>query len=132
MKITEISRNVLKLEDNIYRYHGGVDVYTHTSASHKPIQFFIPLIRFSIHPLSPSSSSILFRSLLLLPNHLHRVETQPCLHNERFLGVFFCLLQREHAIGPLSLFSSSVDCWVTGLFTAKNTIITIYILLFPS
>lgn len=113
MKITGISRNVLKLEDNIYTYHGGVDVYTHTQARAQTNTVFHPFYTFlSIHPLSPPSSSILFRFLLLLPNTLRRAETQPYLHNERFLGAFFCVLQREHAIGLLSLFLSSVDCWV--------------------
>lgn len=134
MKITGISRNVLKLEYNIYTYHGGVDVYTHTQARAQTNTVFHPFIHFSLSilfpPPPPPSSSILFRFLLLIPTTLRRAERQPYLHNERFLGVFFCLLQREHAIGLLSLFLSSVDCWV--LFTPKITIIPIYILLFPS
>lgn len=87
-------------------------IHTHKRA-HKPIQFFIPFIHFSLSILFPPpphpyflGSCSYFQTLFAAPKHNHIYITNVSW------GAFFCVLQREHAIGLLSLSLSSVDCWV--------------------
>lgn len=132
MKITGISRNVLKLEDNIYTYHGGVDVYTHTQARAQTNTVFHPFYTFlSIHPLPPPHPYFLgscsyFQTLFAAPKHNHIYITNVSW------GPFFARYKGSMRLGYYHCFCQALTAGFTGLFTPKITIITIYILLFPS